>query len=344
MRFVYLMSLALCFAGGAYYWHIKNAMVRTHNVVDGSLPIVSPSTLNPELVGTTADAAVVIQIGEEKLTRGDVDWEYALATEAAFDRSHLTPIPDLGSRYHTELKDLRKTLIATLIERKVLFQYIRQDKNFSMEEPSRYSACLIEWQNALKQDNKIFESRENRQRLKTRICERSLLEQYASERLYGDLKISEAEIVEYFKNHLPDFKQGERVTIRQIVLPDEATARRIQHQVHANNFVQMAKQHSISPEGKAGGKLGPFAKGSMPSFFDAAFDMKPGDISDIQRSPYGYHIMTVLEKKPKSEETLEEAHPKIEKILKDKKRSQIYGSWVETALAAVKVTTPQPLW
>ena len=61
-------------------------------------------------------------------------------------------------------------------------------------------------------------------------------------------------------------------------------------------FEEVAKEFSIAPEGKEGGKLGPFFPGEFPSEFDMCFKMNEGEVSDIIHSQYGYHIFKVVKK------------------------------------------------
>jgi peptidyl-prolyl cis-trans isomerase D len=84
------------------------------------------------------------------------------------------------------------------------------------------------------------------------------------------------------------------------------------------DFAKLATQYSEDEASKAkGGDLDFFSKGQMvPEFDKAAFSMKPGEISDLVKSQYGYHIIKVIEKKPATKKTLEEVRPQIEDRLK----------------------------
>ena len=64
------------------------------------------------------------------------------------------------------------------------------------------------------------------------------------------------------------------------------------NQCDATKFSQLAKQHSNGPSATEGGRLGEFAKGMMhPDFEKAAFALKPGQVSGVVETPFGFHII-----------------------------------------------------
>ncbi len=80
------------------------------------------------------------------------------------------------------------------------------------------------------------------------------------------------------------------------------------------DFAALAKKHS-EDEGSAkqGGDLDYFGKGRMdPAFEEAAFRIQPGEISDVVKSQYGFHIIKVADKKAASTRSLDEVRPQIE--------------------------------
>ncbi len=78
-------------------------------------------------------------------------------------------------------------------------------------------------------------------------------------------------------------------------------AREIKARLEAGeDFAQLAKEYSDDPgSADQGGDLGWFGRGVMvPEFEEAAFSLEPGEISDPVKTPFGYHIIQVLEKDP----------------------------------------------
>ena len=67
---------------------------------------------------------------------------------------------------------------------------------------------------------------------------------------------------------------------------------------HGINFSQVAAQYSDAPDALQGGDLGWRAAGRLPTLFlDVLERMKPGDVSDILKSPNGFHIVKLVDKR-----------------------------------------------
>ena len=66
------------------------------------------------------------------------------------------------------------------------------------------------------------------------------------------------------------------------------------------DFATLARQYSEDPGSKAnGGELPKFGRGDMvPEFEAAAFALSPGQVSEVVTSPYGFHIIKLLDKSP----------------------------------------------
>ena len=142
---------------------------------------------------------------------------------------------------------------------------------------------------------------------------------------------SEAELRKYYEEHKAEFEQvharhilirfqGSQLPIKpgQKDLTDaealakvQALKQRIQG---GEDFGKVATQESDDTGSAAnGGDLGAFRHGQMvPSFEQAAFALKPGELSEPVKTQYGYHLIKVENKDNKS---FEEVRPDLEKQL-----------------------------
>ncbi len=70
------------------------------------------------------------------------------------------------------------------------------------------------------------------------------------------------------------------------------------------NFAQVAATYSDAPDAMQGGSLGWRPSARLPSLFLETLErLQPGDVSDIMRSPNGFHIVKLLEKRGKAAAT-----------------------------------------
>lgn len=94
--------------------------------------------------------------------------------------------------------------------------------------------------------------------------------------------------------------------LTQGMTPEEAAAQKVRIDSIARllkngaDFETLARAESEDPGSAArGGNLGFFGRGRMvPEFEEAAFSLKPGEISNPFATAYGYHIVQTLEVKP----------------------------------------------
>ncbi|MFZ5593786.1 MAG: SurA N-terminal domain-containing protein [Pseudomonadota bacterium] len=109
--------------------------------------------------------------------------------------------------------------------------------------------------------------------------------------------------------------QVDRSADDKTVAAAKAKAEKILAQVRAGQpFESLAKQYSDDPgSANAGGDLGYFGRGVMDKAFEqATFALSPGQVSDLVRSDFGFHIIKLIDVKKPHVQTFEEARPKLE--------------------------------
>jgi peptidyl-prolyl cis-trans isomerase C len=110
----------------------------------------------------------------------------------------------------------------------------------------------------------------------------------------------------------------EEVHARHILVPTEAEAIKIIAELKKGaDFATLAKAHSTDPGAAQGGDLGFFKKGDMlPEFADAAFALKPGQISEKPvKTQYGWHVIKVEERRAAPPPTYAEVHDELRQQL-----------------------------
>jgi peptidyl-prolyl cis-trans isomerase D len=93
-------------------------------------------------------------------------------------------------------------------------------------------------------------------------------------------------------------------------------------------FADLAKKFSQDPGSSGqGGDLGFFARdGSMvKAFEDAAFALKPGEISDPVQTDFGWHIIKLVNVRPAKVQSFDEVKGQIEQDLKRQKASRKFA-------------------
>jgi parvulin-like peptidyl-prolyl isomerase len=105
------------------------------------------------------------------------------------------------------------------------------------------------------------------------------------------------------------------------------------------DFAELARESSEDPSSREqGGDLGVFTRDSHPKAFDdAAFALKPGAISRVVQTDFGYHIIKVTAHEMARAKTLEEAAPEIRRQLMGERLGAHLKEWLAGARRSAKV-------
>jgi peptidyl-prolyl cis-trans isomerase D len=108
------------------------------------------------------------------------------------------------------------------------------------------------------------------------------------------------------------FKLGESASQEEEAKVKEKALAVLKRAKAGEDFSQLAKKFSEDPGTKENGDLGYFSAGQMVKPFEsAAFALKKGEISDLVRTPFGYHIINLEDVKEATTKSFEEVHDQI---------------------------------
>ena len=159
-------------------------------------------------------------------------------------------------------------------------------------------------------------------------------------------------VTDFYQKNQDKFQQGPRVRASHILIgipqnADAATKQQARAKADAllkdlksgKDFAATAKANSQDP-GSApnGGDLGYFEQGQMvPPFEQAAFALKPGEMSEVVESQFGYHIIKVADRQDTRVVPLEEAKAQIEEFLTQQNRHAQTELFVNALRAKAKI-------
>ena len=171
------------------------------------------------------------------------------------------------------------------------------------------------------------------------------------ERLFGKVTAHLApprnkDITDYYRKHRDSFEAPETVHAAHILKnvdekTPEAEALAVMERVRDDlnggaTFEDVANRYSDCAG--SGGDLGRFARGEMvPEFEDVVFALKPGEVSGIFRTQFGFHIAKVYRKWAAGTRELNEVRPELEKLLFHNKKQRAIEQFLDRLIAKADI-------
>jgi peptidyl-prolyl cis-trans isomerase C len=271
---------------------------------------------------------VLARVNQEQITVDEFDRE--------FKELMLEPGKEAKG---TNLGDIKQAYLDQVIERKILVQEARRSGiGVSQEE-------LNQAISEVKMDypgegfgEKLGLKGMTLEEWKGRLEEKLLAEKIIRSVLHSRGEIDEKEALQYYEAHRASFQLPQKVRSRQIVVADGEEAIQILKRLKkGESFEKVAMEKSLGPEKANGGDLGYFSRGERPTEFDHVFTMEVGALSEVIKSPYGYHIFKLEEKIEPRQMPFEEAKLGILQEIGQKKGEEEYQKWLKGLKGKAKV-------
>jgi peptidyl-prolyl cis-trans isomerase SurA len=255
---------------------------------------------------------VVAIVNNEVITKQELDEQLKLATRQLSRQG--TPLPQ------TEL--LEKQLLERMVTTRILDQVgketgIRVDDaqlNRAIARLAKDNRMSIdEFRNALAEDG--IDYAQFRENVRSEIVITRLREREVDSRIV----VSDAEVESYLKAQQASGRDTEfnllhiLVTVPEAATPEQIQSRRARAEEalaklkRGDDFRQVSSTYSDAPNALEGGELGWRDAGRLPSLFaQAVATLKPGDLTPILRSPNGFHILKLLDRRSRVEQVVVE--------------------------------------
>jgi peptidyl-prolyl cis-trans isomerase C len=154
--------------------------------------------------------------------------------------------------------------------------------------------------------------------------------------------VTDDEVRAFYEKNPDKFKRAESMRASHILImvdqkADDAARKKARAEIDAilkrarggEDFSKLAKAHSQDGSAAQGGDLDFFARGRMvPEFDKAAFALKPGEISDVVTTQFGYHIIKATDRRAAETVPLEKVSPQVKQYLTNQKKQERADSFV----------------
>ncbi len=311
-------------------------------VMTMSLAWIALSALAVEKQPSEGKVAIV---NGSVITKEDFDREMSLIQQRF--SSMRKPLSD------SQLSKIKKDVLENLINRELLYQEsqkkeIKVDEEAINEQLRRMKKRFPseeEFENALSKMN-LSEAD-----LKSRLTRGMAVQQLINKQIVQKVTVSEEEIKAYYDSHPDFFKEPEQVQASHILIKVDPQAdeskktealkqlEMIQQKLQkGEDFAALAREFSQGPSKAKGGDLGYFKRGQMAKpFEEAAFALRPGEVSDIVETKFGYHLIKVTGKKAETAFSYEVIKDKLQQYLKQQKARKQLNSFIEELKGKAKV-------
>jgi peptidyl-prolyl cis-trans isomerase C len=291
-------------------------------VVAATLAVTSPLSLAEEKSDTGGKVAVV---NGSIITRAEFDREMGRVQQGIARQGRAID--------NSKLPAIRKEVLEGLIDRELLFQQSRK-QGIKVEETAVTDRLGTlkgrfpsedQFEAALKSMGLTLAD------LMTQLREGMAIK-YLIERRFGEgTSVSDEEAKAYYDGNPKDFMRPEQIQAKHILIKvspkadksEKAAARKKIEEIQAKlkkgeDFGALAKEFSEGPSSAKGGDLGWFERGRMVKpFEEAAFALKPGEVSNVVETPFGYHLIEVTDKRPATKMAYADVKEKLQQYLKD---------------------------
>lgn len=258
-------------------------------------------------------------------------------------------------------KKLKREALDQLVEQEVLFQEAERRKLTATREEAAQAVAALK---ARFQKPGSFERRLERsgfdeagylEYVRRQLSIRKLLEQEAAA---ARLSVGDEEIRALYQSRPELFAEPEEVRVRHILraVPagapeaERRKARRAAEKARASalrpgaDFAALASKHSQDPSAEQGGDLGFVSRGQMVSpFEEAAFALRPGEVSQVVETVFGFHVIQAVERRGGGTIPEEQAREPIRRRLLGEKTERHLQERIAQLRAGARIEILAPL-
>ncbi|MCD6245641.1 peptidyl-prolyl cis-trans isomerase [candidate division WOR-3 bacterium] len=212
--------------------------------------------------------------------------------------------------------------------------------------PDVKSQIINQWvNNELLYQNAKKEGVENKPEVKRKIellKKQVVATEYLNDVIKNRAQVTDADVQNFYNSHKDDYGVSIKFSKIMTYSPDNAQAA-LNELKSGKSFYQVAKKYSVDYNPQQSITLGPYKRGDLaqlPEIEDAAFALKkPGDISGIIQTKYGYFIIKLVSRRKLAKPiTYDEAKNVIYNRLSLEKQTNVYMTLLDSLKKNAKIS------
>lgn len=162
--------------------------------------------------------------------------------------------------------------------------------------------------------------------------------------------VSDTEIQRYYVEHKELFTEPEEIKFRQIIVESEPVLQDVLVKLsRGESFEKLASTYNVGKYREDGGNFGTIRRGQLSpvlaQFEEAAFSLRnKGEISEVIKTPFGYHIIRLDDKRGTALKPLGLVKERIRHVLESEKKQDARTAFVKEAKARATIFINEELW
>jgi peptidyl-prolyl cis-trans isomerase C len=292
----------------------------------------------------TSPSDPVAKVGKQTITRGELD--RAISVLVAQNRVPQATSPE-------QKKQIESFAVEQLVSAEILFQegLKHQPKDLDKQIEAKITQSKAKFSTPAEFETALKGANLTEKELGDISRKDIVISNFVEKELAGGIKVTDEDIKKFYDENKDKFKKDAQVRASHILCGVDANAtaeekKKAQEKATdllkklkaGEDFAKLAKDNSTCPSSAQGGDLGFFGKGQMvPSFEEATLALKPGEVSGVVETQFGYHIIKLAEKKEAELVKLDEVKERISDYLKSQKIQKTVADHLSSLKEKVKV-------
>jgi peptidyl-prolyl cis-trans isomerase C len=252
--------------------------------------------------------------------------------EASYE-AFISQFGEMAPPGEEEALRVRRVLLDRLIDQELMMQEVeRKELSPSAEEIQR-EAEIVQGELQAEEFKRVLgEAGYSLEEWKEKLLLDLAVERLQQDVVYEAVTVSEKEIETYLEDHRTDFEEPEQVRASQILVKTREEAVEARKRIRSGeDFADVAREVSLSPDAEEGGDLGFFSRGQMPQEFEAVvFSLSRGKLSSVVETSYGHHLFLLTESREARQRSDAEVQEEVRQILFAEKAEEAFHSWMRT--------------